>query len=102
MDYSLFIVDVTCTLISCAAAVVSLTYARKPVSVELQSNVDELMMLVEKMLKEQRKEKMSRVRQGATSDRTDPAPSGGDKGSMHEVPSTKAELRARLRQSRGV
>lgn len=102
MDYSLFIVDVTCTLISCAAAVVSFIYARKPVSVELQANVDELMALVEKLLKEQRKEKMSRVRQGATSDRADPAPAGSDQGGMHEVPSTKAELRARLRQTRGV
>lgn len=102
MDYSLFSFGVTCTLISCAAAVVSFVHARKPVSVELQSNVDELMMLVEKMLKEQRKEKMSRVRQGATSDRADPAPAGGDQGGVHEMPSSKAELRARLRQSRGV
>lgn len=101
MDYSLFAFDVTCTLISCAAAVVSVFNARKPVSVELQSNVDDLMMLVEKLLKDQRKEKMSRVRQGASDNRSDPAPAVGDQGGMPQMPPSKAELRARLRQSRG-
>lgn len=52
------------SVISIAAAVISFYFSTKPVSFELQSQVDELTMVVSKMMKEARKERMSRVRQG--------------------------------------
>jgi len=60
-----FGLGVLSALFSCGAAVISYQNARKPASVELQQNVDECVSLIEKMLKEQRKEKMTRVRNSA-------------------------------------
>lgn len=54
-------------LIACGAAVVAVSYARRPASIELQSTVDELIIAFEKMQKTLRKEKMSNVRQGIKS-----------------------------------
>ncbi|MDE2215514.1 MAG: hypothetical protein KGJ61_10445, partial [Candidatus Omnitrophica bacterium] len=58
-------------LFSCGAAVVSVLFSRRPASVELQGQVDELSIVLEKVLKTQRKEKMTRVRSAALEDRDD-------------------------------
>lgn len=58
----LFGLNIVCASISAVSAVISYLNAKKPASVELQGHVDELLALVGKMMKEQRKEKMSRVR----------------------------------------
>lgn len=94
----LFGLTILGTLISCGAAVISWVKASKPASVELQSTVDELVSLVEKMMKEQRKVKMSNVR-SAAKDSPDPA---SDTRSTQESVSngqvSKSELRMIARQ----
>lgn len=99
-----FGLTVTCTLISCGSAVVSYLNARKPASVELQTNVDELIFVVEKMMKEQRKEKMQRVRASTKDSPDTPSDTGGDSGSLPSVgrQMSKAELRAMVRQKAGL
>jgi len=99
-----FGLSVTCTLISCGSAVVSYLNARKPASVELQTNVDELIFVVEKMMKEQRKEKMSRVRNTAKDSPDPPGDPSGDSGSLSGAgrQMSKAELRAMVRQKAGL
>jgi len=52
------------TVISLVGAVVSFYFSTKPVSLELQSQVDELTLVLSKVMKDARKERMSRVRQG--------------------------------------
>jgi len=94
----LFGLTVLGTLISCGAAVISWTKASKPASVELQSTVDELVGLVEKMMKEQRKVKMSNVRAAA---KDSPDPPSDTRSTQESVPTgqpTKAELRILARQ----
>lgn len=105
MDQLAYIVfPLFCALISCGAAVVAVSNARRPASVELQSHVDELTMLVEKMMKESRKERMTRVRQTALN------PDGGSGSgnippvqvpAYSSVAERKAALRAAATRARG-
>lgn len=88
------------TLISCGAAVISVSSAKRPASVQLQSDVDELVALVDKMMKEQRKERMSRVR-NASKDSGSPQPDiGGTESNLsaHPAIAGKAALRQLARQ----
>lgn len=100
MDYSLLGIVVASSLISCVACVISVHSSKRPVSVELQANVSELMGMVDKLMKEQRKEKMSRVRNSVKDSADSPSDISSPIGSL---PSTgrqvlsKAELRSMVR-----
>lgn len=99
-----FGLTIVCTLISCGAAVISSIRASKPASVELQSTVDELVSLVEKMMKEQRKVKMSNVRNASKDTEGAAGDFGGAVGrvsSSGQQMLTKADLRALARQKVG-
>lgn len=103
MTLVLFGLTVVCTLISCGAAVVSVIYSRRPASVELQSNVDEIGALVEKLLKQQRKVRMSNVRNAALenpddSGSSDQRPDPGIDVNKQPIPPTKVALIAAARQ----
>lgn len=98
MDYSALSLTLVFSLISCAAAVVSWLNARKPMSVEIQSTVDELVTLVEKMMKENRKVKMTNVRAAAKDTGDTPINPVGTPGGLPSVGQSKQELRALMRQ----
>lgn len=95
-------------MISLVGAVVSFYFSTKPVSIELQSQVDELTLVVSKIMKDARKERMSRVRQGVKGgdddSQTVPVPhssqmnllSGGNADTL-DIRSKKALLRARMK-----
>lgn len=92
-----FVLNVIGALISCGASVVSVQNARRPASIELQSSVSELMSAVEKMSKEFRKEKMSRVRKGiseSSGDIDQSAPSVPVFSEGQNVRRSKEQLRA--------
>lgn len=69
----LFGLTVMLTLVSCAAAVVAVMSARRPASAELAATVDECVSVVEKLMQQQRKLKMSHVR-AQRDDDTPPQP----------------------------
>lgn len=98
----LFCVDVVLTSISCGAAVIASRAAQKPPSVELQAHVDELGFMVEKLLKEQRKERMTRVRHSVIDKADTPAPAETSGVSLLPAGDLKAQLRAKLRQQKGL
>jgi len=103
MDYSTFAIGLVTSLISCVACVISVIHAKKPASIELQSTVDELVALVEKMMKEQRKVKMSNVRSAVKDSADSPSNSGGDLGGLPSPrrQMSKEELRILARQKAG-
>lgn len=92
----IFLFPALCALFCCGASVVCVLNAKKPASVELQSHVDELTALVEKMMREARKEKMSRVRQAQLPIEGAPQPLPSTSMQMQNVGSV-AERKARLR-----
>jgi hypothetical protein len=98
MDYSAFTLTLVPALISCAAAVVSFYAAKKPASIELHQTVDEMVTLIEKMMKEQRKVKMSNVR-AAVKDTGDTTSNlASVETSVQPRQLSKQELRALVRQ----
>lgn len=94
----IFGLNVVTAFASCIAAVISVQNARKPASVQLQSDVEELVTLVDKMMKEQRKEKMSRVRNAAKDCDATGADTGSPAPSLH---TGKAQLR-QIARARGM
>lgn len=58
----LTLVAISCALVSCAAAVFSVWFVRRGSDAELKTDLEELALLVERMAKTQRREKMARVR----------------------------------------
>lgn len=96
----LFGLNVVATSICVVAAVISSQKAKLPPSSELQAHVDELGALVEKLLKEQRKERMSRVRHAGIDKADSPAPAEAiAPDNLHAIQGAdlKAQLRARAR-----
>ena len=102
MDYSAFLLGVIPALISCVAAVVAVMYAKKPASIELHQTVDEMVALVEKMMKEQRKVKMSNVRAAVKDTEHPSSDTPSPEVSLLPRQHSKTELRARLRQKAGI
>jgi len=100
MDYSAFDLTLVPALISCVAAVISYLNAKKPASVELQQTVDEMLALVEKMMKEQRKVKMQNVRAASKDSGDNHVPASVDPMQVQPV-NSKADLR-RLASQRGI
>lgn len=103
MDYSTFLIPVVCSLISCFAAVVSGYFSFRPASKLLENDFDELSSMVEKMAKESRKERMSRVRNIALATDNSSGSPHADSNSPSQstgqnIGGIKAELRAKLRQ----
>lgn len=83
-------------LVSCCGAVLSVWFIRRGTDAELKTDLEELALLVDRMAKTQRREKMARVRRSAQE--TPPA-------EVH-VPvdysqKPKDQIRARLAQLRG-
>lgn len=62
MTLVVFGLNVVTALICCVAAVISYANARKPASIQMQQDVDELGSIVEKLMKDQRRERMRNVR----------------------------------------
>lgn len=94
-----FGLSVLCALISCGASVISYQNARKPASVELQSTVDECVALIEKLLKDQRKERMSRVR-NSTRDSVDPETAPISSSMLDAQPTNEGSYAAKKAQLR--
>lgn len=67
------LVAITAALISCCAAVFSVWFVRRGGDAELKTDVEELALLVDRMAKTQRREKMARVRR-ASEDTGTPTP----------------------------
>lgn len=91
-------------IISVISAVISVWYTSRGSDAELQTDVEELALLVERMAKAQRREKMARVRQGAG---TASAPVEGSEGAPQppldfepDPKARKAELRRRMMRSK--
>lgn len=99
MDYSPFLLALIPALISCVAAVVSAWNAKKPASIELHQTVDEMVAIVEKMMREQRKVKMSNVRAAAKNSDDTGTDIRGDQQSVQHHPALtgKQALRERAR-----
>ena len=99
MTLVIFGLNVITALISCGAAVISVSYARKPASVQMQQDVDELGAVVEKLMKDQRRERMRTVRAAVK----DNDPSGNEMPVQAVVTpqDKKSALRQRLQQLKG-
>lgn len=95
----LFGLSVAMALVSCASAVISHHFSRKTASVQLQSDVEELSFVIEKLLKVQRREKMTNVR-AAANDTSKNHASDNRSGESTTVPvrRTRQELRDMFNQ----
>lgn len=87
-------------LISLSAAVFSVSAARRPASVQMQEDLGELAGVVEKLMKEQRRERMRRVRSAGEAAGSDNEGACGAQGSVSGVQQamTKEQLRVIARQ----
>lgn len=75
MDYLPAIVSISGAFISCVGAVVTVWLARRGVDAELKGDVNELADAVERISKDQRRQRMRRVRAGEKE-----APQGAPEG----------------------
>jgi len=103
MDIETLVTMVAAT-IGVISAVVSWLFSRKTQTGELEADVEELALLVERMGKAQRRERMARVRQGSGASPDAPAPSQEPGQPPLDFPADpkahKAELRRRLLRSK--
>ncbi len=60
----LFALSIIATCVSCGAAVLSIVFQRRSGDAALKGDVSELTILVERLAKAERRERMSRVRSG--------------------------------------
>ena len=82
--------------VACGAAVFSVLFARRGGDAELKTDLEELALLVERMAKTQRREKMARVRSASQNPEV---PSASQPVDFPANP--KDQIRARLAQLRG-
>lgn len=102
MTLVIFGLNVITALISCAAAVIAVSYARKPASIQMQQDVDELGAIVEKLMKDQRRERMRNVRAAAKTGDNDHSEMPVPEVVAGQTPADKkSALRQRLQQLRG-
>ena len=92
------------TAMSVISAVVSWWFSRKTQTGELEADVEELALLVERMGKAQRRERMARVRQGSNAGSDAPGASQEAGQPSLDFPADpkerKAELRRRMARSK--